>query len=340
MTNEMIRRPRSNSPERRRVVVADLLHPEGMEILSRSGHEIVQCADPGRRAELMVAVAEASGLIVRSATSVDASLLAAAPHLRVIGRAGVGLDHIDLEAASRRGIQVLNTPSANTVSAAEHTVGLLLAVARRVAAADQELKQGSWARREPRGFELQGKTLGVVGLGRIGSSVALRLQAFGMRVIANDPYLDEERFVALGVERMRSVEQLAAASDVLTIHTPLNSETQGILSAALMAKMPAGSILLNCARGGLLDEAALFTLLEEGRLWGAGLDVFQFEPGHAPSLSSAEPAASFRQSPSGQLAAHPRVVATPHVGAFTVEAQIRMSTQIAAAVVDALRPTG
>ncbi|REJ79815.1 MAG: hypothetical protein DWQ36_03495 [Acidobacteria bacterium] len=310
-----------------RIVVADPMHPAGLELLVAAGYEVVECPP---RERLDASLEQAVALIVRTATPVDADRLAAAARLRVIGRAGVGIDHIDTEAAGRRGVVVVNTPDANTVSAAEHTVALLLATVRQLGARDAELKRGEWSRGTLRGLELSGRVLGIVGLGRIGSAVALRLRAFGMRVLANDPYIGAERFAAFGVEPVESLPEMVERSQVLTIHTPLDSGTRGLLSAQVLARLPVGAVVLNAARGGLVDESALLELLERGHVWGAGIDVFEQE-----GLASAA-AEHFRHSVSARLAAHPRVVASPHVGAYTEQAQERMSVQVAEAVLAAL----
>jgi D-3-phosphoglycerate dehydrogenase len=258
--------------------------------------------------------------IVRSRTRVDAPALdRAAPRLRVIGRAGVGTDNIDLAAARRSGVAVVNAPEAGTIAVAELTLGLMLCLARQIPAAEAAVRRGQWPKGELVGSELHGKTLGLVGLGRIGREVARLAAAFGMRRIAFDPYLTDDAVRSGGAEPME-LEALLAASDFLSLHLPLTEATRGMFSAEVLARCKPGARLICAARGGLIDEAALLNALDDGRLAGAALDVFEREP---PGES--------------RLVQHPRLVLTPHLGAQTVEAQERVAVEIAGEVLTVLR---
>lgn len=300
-----------------RILISDPLEATGVKMLRESGHEVRELAAEERPllAELLPSY---DALVVRSGTQVTAELLRAGKQLKVVGRAGIGVDNVDVKAATELGILVVNAPTANLLSAAEHTFALLLAVARNVAAADADMKSGQWNRKKWVGTELQGKTLGVIGFGRIGRQVALRAQAFDMKILAFDPFLDGELVRRENAEP-RELETLLADSDVVTLHLPKTNETVNLLSAQRIAGMKQGAILVNCARGGLMDESALLAALEEGQLAGAGLDVF-----------AQEPPQDF------VLARHPKVVATPHLGAQTREAQVRISTNTAEMVLRAL----
>lgn len=300
-----------------RILIADPLDPSGLELLKGSGVEIHELT-ADERPRLKELIAEYDALVVRSMTKVTAELLAAGTRLRVVGRAGIGVDNVDVEAATERGILVVNAPTANLMSATEHTFALLLAVARNVPAADASMKGGVWDRKSFLGVELQGKTLGVIGFGRIGQRVAARARGFEMEVVAYDPFLDEQAARKLEVELL-SVEDLLARADVVTLHTPLTEQTKNLLSRERMAGMKEGAILVNCGRGGVVDEEALFEALESGRLAGAGLDVFAEEP--PKDL---------------RLVRHPKVVATPHIGAQTREAQERISKETAEMLLAAL----
>ena len=293
-----------------RILVADPLEASGLDILRAAGAE-VHLVSAAERARLPELVAEVDALVVRSATKVTRALLESANRLRVVGRAGVGVDNVDVEAATERGVLVVNAPTGNLVSATEHTFALLLAVARSVPAADASMKRGEWDRKRFVGLELQGKTLGVVGLGRIGQRVASRAQAFEMKVVACDPFLDSAQAAQLDVELL-PLDDLLAASDVVTLHTPSTRETRHLIDARRLALLKPNAILINCGRGGLVDEAALLAALEAGRLGGAGIDVFEEEP-----------------TARHELTKHPRVVATPHIGAQTREAQERIAIETA-----------
>ncbi len=300
-----------------RIMVSDPLEATGLAMLRDSGHEITEL--PGEeRHKLPELIGDYDALVVRSGTKVTRELLAHADRLKVVGRAGIGVDNVDIDAATERGILVINAPTANLLSATEHTFALMLALARNVSAADSDLKAEKWTRKSWVGAELQGKTLGVIGFGRIGQQVARRAQAFDMEVAAYDPFLDAEVIRRLDAEPM-GLEELLAAADVVTLHVPMTDQTRNLLDAEKLALMKEGAMLVNCARGGVVDEAALLAALDGGRLKGAGIDVFAKEPPE-----------------DWTLARHPRVVATPHLGAQTREAQVRISTETAKMVVAAL----
>lgn len=305
--------------DRHRVVVADALAPEGMAILEADGLlEVVDCSGCSR-AELEAGLAGAVGLIVRSGTQADERLLAAGENLRVVGRAGVGLDNIDVDAATRRGVAVMNAPAGNTVSTAELAFALLLSAARRIPAADRSLREGRWDRKAFRGAQLSGKTLGVVGAGRIGAAVVQRARAFGMRVVVADPYMTEERASDMYVELM-DLDDMLPVVDFLTLHIPLTPETKGLLDANRIRLLQPHAILVNAARGGIVDEPALAAALREGRLGAAALDVYDSEP----------------LPPGHPLRDAPNLVLTPHLGAATSDAQREVAIEIAVAVRAAL----
>src|SRR6266851_7697409 len=291
------------------VVVADPIAEEGLALLRPHARVEVVSGDPDA---LQHHLATADALLVRSETRVTAELLDAAPHLRVIGRAGAGVDTIDVDAATARGIVVVNAPGGNAVAAAEHALALMFALARRISAADASLKRGEWSRSRYIGSELSGKTLGLIGLGRVGSEVARRAQGLDMRVIVFDPYVPDEHVQRIGLEPVE-LDTLLASADFVSLHVPLTEATRGILNAERIAAMRPSAFVINCARGGLVDEPALLAALDEGRLAGAGIDVFGTEP-----VPAGDP-----------LPRHPKVVATPHLGASTVEAQANVATQVA-----------
>jgi len=301
----------------RRILIADQLDPSGLEILRASGAEVHELTKE-ERPRLHELIADYDALVVRSMTKVDARLLAAGKRLKVVGRAGIGVDNVDVPTATDRGILVVNAPTANLLSATEHTFALLFAVARFVPAADASIKSGTWDRKSFLGIELQGKTLGIIGFGRIGQRVALRAKAFEMKVIAYDPFLDAQVARRLDVEPV-SLEDLLRRADAITLHTPLTEQTKNLLDAERLAMMKPGALIVNCGRGGLIDEAALLAALESGHVAGAGLDVFAEEPPTDYALMR-----------------HPRVVATPHIGAQTREAQERISTETAHMLIGAL----
>jgi len=300
-----------------RILVTEELSPRGLEAMAAAGHDVdVRLGlSPD---ELRAAVPGAEALVIRSATRVDASVLAAGRDLVVVGRAGVGLDNVDVDEATRLGVMVVNAPESNILSAAELTIALLLAQARNIPQAHAALVAGRWERSRWEGVELHGKTLGVVGLGRIGALVAQRALGFGMRLLACDPYVAAERAKRMGVE-LTTLEDLVARSDFITIHLPKTPETEGFIDAAAFAKMRDGVRILNVARGGLIDDAALKDALDSGKVAGAALDVFASEP--------------MTEHP---LFGYPNVVVTPHLGASTAEATDRAGYQSAEQVVAAL----
>ncbi|PXY27038.1 phosphoglycerate dehydrogenase [Prauserella muralis] len=299
------------------VLLAEKLAPSAVSVF---GDEVeVRHVDGTDRPALLEAVKHADALLVRSATKVDAEVLSAGNRLKVVARAGVGLDNVEVPAATERGVLVVNAPTSNIVSAAEHAVALLLAVARRVPAADQSLRGGEWKRSAYTGVELNGKTVGVVGFGKIGQLVAQRLAAFGTEIVAYDPYTSPARAAQLGVELV-SLDELLQRADIITVHLPKTPETKGLIDASALAKVKQGVIIVNAARGGLIDEQALADAVREGRVGGAGVDVFATEP--------------TTESP---LFGLPNVVVTPHLGASTAEAQDRAGTDVARSVLLALR---
>ena len=299
------------------VVAADKVKAAALQgLLDDERFEVVTVGDAAALAE---ALPRAHGLIVRSATQVDRELLERAPELRVVGRAGVGVDNIDLGAATERGIAVLNAPAGNTVSAAELTLALILATVRKVAEADRSVRSGEWERSRFGGIELRGKVLGLVGSGRIGSEVGRRAKAFGMTVMAHDPYLTDERAEDLGFER-GSFEEVLERADVVSLHVPLTAQTRGLLNAETLRAMKPSAFLVNVARGGVVDEPALVDALKEGVIAGAALDVYENEPLEADS----------------PLRSAPNLVLTPHLGASTGEAQELVAGEIADAVRAAL----
>ena len=300
-----------------KILVSDPIEATGLAMLRESGHQVDEL--PGEeRSRLPEIIGQYDALVVRSGTKVTAEILKAGKGLKVVGRAGIGVDNVDIEAATELGILVVNAPTANLISATEHTFALLLGLARNVAAADRSLKEERWDRKKFVGNELMGKTIGIIGFGRIGQQVARRAQAFDMKVAAYDPVLDDDYVRRLDAEPLE-LDALLAKSDVVTLHVPLTDETRGLLDAERIAKMKKGAFLINCARGGVVDEAALLEALEEDRLGGAGVDVFAKEP-----------------PPDYALASHPKVIGTPHLGAQTREAQVRISTETARMVLAAL----
>ena len=302
-----------------RVLITDPLSAVSVDLLAAAGLQAdlqLDCSPD----ELAAIASGAHGWLIRSGTRITADLMDAAPDLRVIGRAGVGVDNVDLEAATRRGILVLNAPDGNTISTAEHTCAMILALARHVPEAHASLRSGKWDRKRFAGAELAGKTLAVVGIGKIGRAVASRMQAFDMHILGFDPVLSIDTAERLGIELV-DLEAIYARADFITVHTPLNEATRGLLNAETLARCKAGVRLVNCARGGIIDEQALLAALESGHVAGAALDVFTEEPPGADLLP---------------LLAHARVVVTPHIAASTEEAQEKVAVQVVEGVIDAL----
>jgi D-3-phosphoglycerate dehydrogenase / 2-oxoglutarate reductase len=297
------------------VLIAEELSPATIAVLG-DNFEIRHC-DGANRAELLLALASANAVLVRSATKMDAEAIAAAPNLKVIARAGVGLDNVDIPAATAAKVLVVNAPTSNIVSAAELAVSLLLAVARNVVPANLALKNGQWKRSQFGGVELQGKTVGIIGMGKIGMLVAQRLAGFDMKFVAYDPYVKSAPSGGPEI-KMVSLDELLAASDFVTIHIPKTPETAGLIDSAALAKMKPTAFVINAARGGVLDEAALFEALTAGTIAGAGLDVYATEPCTDSPLFGLD-----------------NVVATPHLGASTEEAQEKAGVAVAESVVAA-----
>jgi D-3-phosphoglycerate dehydrogenase len=302
-----------------RVLVAEKIGASGVALLREAGFEVDEGAGWSRE-ELEERIDGYDAILIRSATTMDAELIARATRLRAIGRAGVGVDNVDVPAATRRGIVVANAPQSNVVTAAEHTMALLLALARNVPQAHASLKAGRWERSSFSGTELMDKTLGIVGFGRIGQLVAVRAKAFGMRVLAFDPFIGAERYREVGVEMAEGSDELYAQADFITVHLPKTPETEGWLDAAAFAKMRDGVRILNVARGPLVVDADLQAALDSGKVGGAALDVFRSEP--------------ITEHP---LFAYDNVIVTPHLGASTQEATDRAGEQAAEQVAAALR---
>jgi D-3-phosphoglycerate dehydrogenase len=302
-----------------KVLISDNLSSAGIAVLE--GHPSIEVVNrPGMTPEeLKEAIKDADALVIRSATKVTAELIAAANRLKVVGRAGTGLDNVDIPAASKRGIVVMNTPGGNTITTAEHALSLLMALARNVPQAAQSMRDGKWEKKKFQGTELFNKNLGVIGLGRIGSVVAERAVGLKMRVIAYDPFITKEVAANMGVELV-SLDELLARSDFITLHTPKTKETARLLNKEAFRKMKPGVRLINCARGGLIDEEALLEALKEGKVAGAALDVFEQEP----------PPGDF------PLRNHPNVICTPHLGASTEEAQANVAVAICEQILEYL----
>jgi D-3-phosphoglycerate dehydrogenase len=303
-----------------KVLIADSISQRGVDELSRDDALEVAIKTGLSEKELIEVIPIFSALIVRSQTRISADVLNAGAKLRVVGRAGVGVDNVDVETATRRGIVVLNAPGGNTVSTAEHAFSLLLAVARKIPHADANVRSKNWDKKNFQGVELYNKTLGIIGMGRIGSELSRRAIAFGMRVVAYDPYLSVTRARSLQVELVDELDDLLMTADFISLHTPLTAETRHILDAQRLRKTKRGVRIINCARGGLIDEAALAQALQDGHVAGAALDVFEIEPLPVDS----------------PLRGAPNLVLTPHLGASTVEAQESVGIEIAQAIRAAL----
>ncbi|KAJ6655428.1 hypothetical protein lerEdw1_005128 [Lerista edwardsae] len=298
-----------------KVLISDSLDPCCQQILREAGIGVLEKPGLGKE-QLLAEIKDCDGLIVRSATKVTADIINAAEKLRVIGRAGTGVDNVDVEAATRKGILVMNTPTGNSLSAAELTCGMIMSLARQIPQAAASMKEGKWDRKKFMGMELQGKTLGILGLGRIGREVATRMQSFGMRTIGYDPIITPEESAAFDVEQL-PLEQIWPLCDFITVHTPLLPSTTGLLNDATFARCRRGVQVINCARGGIVDEGALLRALQSGQCGGAALDVFTEEPPKDKALVN-----------------HPNVISCPHLGASTREAQSRCGREIALQMVD------
>ena len=305
---------------KRKILVADPISPRGIEELSADPDLDVLVKTGLKPTDLIETVIDVAAIIVRSETKLTSQVIEAAKSLRVIGRAGVGVDNIDVETATRRGVVVLNAPGGNTVSTAEHAFSLLLCVARKIPQADASVRSGSWTRTQFQGIELYDKTLGIIGMGRVGSELSRRAIAFGMRVFAYDPYLSVSRARSLQVQLVDELDDLLTVADFISLHTPLTPETHHILNAERLQKTRRGVRIINCARGGLIDETALVAAIESGQVAAAALDVFENEPLPADS----------------PLRKQPNLVLTPHLGASTAEAQESVGIEIAQSVRAAL----
>jgi len=303
-----------------RVLVADSYAPEGLQILEDQGANYVEYRPNITPAELLDAIPDVDVLLVRSRTQVTADVIAAGKRLKIVGRAGVGLDNIDVDAATPRGVLVMNAPGGNTISTAEHSVAMLLALARLIPQADASMKSGAWDKKSFNGVELRAKTLGVVGLGRIGREVAKRARSFGMRIVGYDPYL-EPKLMQDGDVHPLELDELVRQSDFITLHVPLNDQTKNLIDARRLSETKPDLRLVNCARGGLIDETALIAALESGKIAGAALDVFEQEP-----LPADHP---FRKLKN--------VVLTPHLAASTGEATRQVAIELAQQVVELIR---
>lgn len=306
-----------------KILISDSLSDEGIKILKEVKEFEVDIKTELKPDELKEIIKNYEALIVRSATKVTKEVINAADKLKVIGRAGVGLDNVDLEAATSKGIIVMNAPGGNTISTAEHTMSMILALSRNIPLANSSLKAGEWKRSKFIGVEVYGKTLGVVGLGRIGTEVSKRAISFGMKIAAYDPFLSKEAAKQLGIELVE-LEDLFKRSDYITVHTPLTDETRHLISDKEIALMKDSVRLVNCARGGIIDEEALLRGLDSGKVAGAALDVFEKEP---PDFSS-------------PLLKHKNIVITPHLGASTEEAQVNVAIEVCLCVRDALLDKG
>lgn len=291
------------------ILVVDPIAQDGIEALREHARVDVELGVPPEKLLRMLGAYQ--GLVVRSETKVTAEVVAAGAQLQVIGRAGVGVDNIDVDAATERGIVVVNAPAGNTIAVAEHTIGLIIAAARNIPQADAALRAGRWERSKFMGVEIMGKTLGILGLGRIGAEVAKRAQGFEMEIVGHDPYVSEEHAHRLGV-RLVDFRTLLAVSDFLTIHVPSTAQTDGLIGAAELAQMKPTAWIVNCARGGIIDEDALLDAVDREVIAGAALDVYKVEP-----------------ATDNPLAHHPRIVATPHLAASTQEAQVNVAVQLA-----------
>ncbi len=302
-----------------KILISDELSEKGKEVLLKA--EGIEVDDRGgiSKEDLLKCINQYDGLIVRSQTKVTEELISKAGKLKVIGRAGVGVDNVDVDAATKSGIVVLNTPDVNTISTAEHTFSMLLALSRNIPQAVASLKAGKWERGKFVGTEVRGKTLGVIGLGRIGTEVVQRAQAFQMRVLAYDPFMSLEKAAKLKIE-IAEMSRIFKESDYITVHTPLTSETRGMIGKEAFAKMKDGVRIINCARGGIVDEAALEEAIKSGKVAGAALDVYAEEPPKRTSLLALD-----------------HVICTPHLGASTEEAQLNVAIDVAHSMVDALQ---
>ncbi|MCY3979923.1 MAG: hydroxyacid dehydrogenase [Chloroflexi bacterium] len=301
------------------VLIPDNVHQKAIDILEASAGINVSAPGKMERAALLEAVVEAQALIIRSGVKADAELMAAAPQLKAIARAGVGVDNVDLAAATARGVTVMNTPGGNTISTAEHAFGLMIALSRHIAPGHQSLAEGRWERKTFTGVELKGKTLGIIGLGRIGQAIARRAQAFEMTVIAHDPFLPPAIAEAINVP-LHALDEVFSSADYLTLHAMVTDETRGMIKAETIATMKEGVRIINAARGALIDSSDLAAALKSGKVAGAALDVYEQEPPPADH----------------PLIGLPNVLHTPHLAASTSDAQVTVAVEAAQLIVDFL----
>ncbi len=300
----------------KKIIITDSVDTKCVSILESAGHQVTY--KPGMpKEDIKKVINEYNGLVVRSATKVTADIISLMDNMEVIGRAGTGVDNIDIEAATRKGIMVMNTPGGNTVSAAEHTMALMLTMCRNTAQANQSMRAGKWDRKNFKGTELQGKVLGVIGLGKIGREVAVRSKAFEMNVIGYDPVLSDEVAGKLGIKPVK-LDEIFEQSDIITIHVPKSDETKNLISEKTLSRCKNGVKIINCARGGIVNETDLVKAVNDGKVSSAALDVYSSEP---PDFSS-------------ELVQHPKIITTPHLGASTEEAQEKVAIQIAEQMVD------
>lgn len=302
-----------------KILVSDPLAPQGLELFQRAPGFDVDVRLGLKPAELIELIGDYQGLVIRSGTKVTSKVVEAAQNLKVIGRAGVGVENVDVEAASKKGIVVMNTPGGNDVTTAEHTISLMMSLARHIPQAVASLKMGKWTREKFMGVELCNKTLGIIGLGKVGRIVAERALGFRMKVIAHDPFVPTESAARLGVEVV-SLDEIYERSDFITVHTPMTNETRGLINSNTFAKMKTGVRIINCARGGIVDEEDLIQALQEGKVAGAALDVFVEEP----------------PRPDHPLLMMDQVITTPHLGASTGEAQLNVAIAVAQQMIDFL----
>lgn len=304
-----------------KVIVTDEISEKGLELLQKDPRIQLDVRLGLDKTELYQLIGGYDAIITRSGTQIDAELLSHANRLKMVARAGVGIDNVDVSAASERGIIVVNAPFGNTNSAAEHTMAILLAMCRNVPVANNSLKSGQWQRAPFTGHELRHRTMGIVGLGKVGGRVALRARAFEMDVVVYDPYISEKRAVDFGT-RLVSLDELVSTADVISVHTPLNDETLDLISSEHFARMKDGVLIVNCARGGIINEAATLNALESGKVAGAAFDVWSEEPPNDATLR--------------QLIGHPRMVVTPHLGANTFEAQTNVAVDVSRDILNLL----
>ncbi|MDK2971351.1 MAG: D-3-phosphoglycerate dehydrogenase / 2-oxoglutarate reductase [Candidatus Sumerlaeota bacterium] len=301
-----------------KILVSDKLSEDGLEVLRKAGFEVDHLPEITQE-EIRECIAKYHAWVIRSRSKATAEILEKAENLKVVGRAGVGVDNVDIDAASKRGIIVMNTPGGNTISTAEHAISMMMALARKIPAADASMKAGKWDKKSFMGAELRGKTLGVFGLGRIGQEVCKRMRAFDMSILAYDPFVSTEAMKHLGVETA-SIDEICRRADFITIHTPMSPETKKMINAERLAMMKKTCRVVNCARGGIVDEAALADALKNGTIAGAALDVFEHEP-----IGADHP-----------LMGLTNAVLTPHIAASTVEAQENVAIQVAEQILDVL----